>query len=243
MNSEPPGDADGSDLVLPSAEAAPDVARAIVSELLGTCLLVTTVVGSGIFAVRLTPDDVGLQLLYNTLATVFVLYALIVALQPVSASFNPVVTLVEAMLGAISWLRAAQLALAQVAGGVLGTLLAHVMFDEPLLQVSARARDGLGQYVGEAVATAGLVIVILATVRSGRQDRVAAGVAAWIGAAYWATSSTSFANPAVTVARVFTDSFAGISPGDMPAFVLVQLVAGMAAGLLARWLFVARRPA
>ena len=230
-------------LVLPSPEASPDAARAVVSELLGTCLLVATVIGSGIFATRLTPDDVGLQLLYNTLATVFVLYALIIALQPVSASFNPVVTLVEAMLGAISWARAAQLAVAQVVGGVLGACLAHLMFDEALLQISTKARDGLGQYVGEATATAGLVIVILATVRSGRQDRVAAGVAAWIGAAYWATSSTSFANPAVTIARAFSDTFAGISPGDVPAFVLVQIVAGAAAGLLARWLFVDRAAA
>lgn len=215
-----------------------DASRAVVAESLGTGLLVMTVIGSGIFATRLSPDDTGLQLLYNTLATVFVLYTLIVALQPVSASFNPVVTLVEAMLGAVTWTRAALLVLAQVLGGLLGAATAHAMFDLPLLQAATTDRGGAGQLVGEAVATAGLVLVILATVRSGRLDRVAAAVAAWIGAAYWATSSTSFANPAVTVARSISDTFAGIAPASVPAFVTVQVVAGVGAGLLGRWLFI-----
>ena len=218
--------------------ARQDRLRAVVAEALGTGLLVMTVIGSGIFATRLSPDDVGLQLLYNTVATVFVLYTLIVALQPVSASFNPAVTLVEALLGLVTWTRAGLLVLAQVIGGVLGAWTAHVMFDLPVWQTSTTVRGGAGQLVGEAVATAGLVLVILATVRSGRLDRVAAAVAAWIGAAYWATSSTSFANPAVTVARGLSDTFAGIAPGSVPAFVVVQLLAAVAAGLLGRWLFV-----
>ncbi len=207
------------------------------AELVGTCFLVTAVVGSGIAASRLSPDDVGLQLLQNSIATGAVLVALIVALQPVSAAFNPVVTLVERALGALSTRETVVLVAAQIAGGSLGSVLANLMFDLSAVSISGTARDGGHLWIAEVVATLGLVLVIFGTVRSGRTDAVAFAVGGYIAAAYWFTSSTSFANPAVTIARMFSDTFAGIAPASVPGFLLMQLVGGALALLLVRVLY------
>ncbi|CAA9367716.1 MAG: Aquaporin Z [uncultured Nocardioides sp.] len=204
---------------------SPTLLSRATAELLGTALLVATVVGSGITATRLT-DDVGLQLLANSLATGAVLVALIVSLQPVSAAFNPVVTLVEVALRVLSPRHAGALIGAQVVGGVLGAVVANVMFGLDPVSISGHDRTGVGLWVGEVVATLGLVVVILGCVRSGRADAVAWAVAGWIVAAYWFTSSTSFANPAVTIARTLSDTFAGISPSSAPLFVVMQLLGG-----------------
>ena len=205
--------------------------RRAVAELVGTAFLVMAVVGSGIAATRLT-TDVGLQLLANSLVTGAALVALILALQPVSASFNPVVTLVERALGVIDSRAAAWLVGAQVVGGVLGTMLANLMFDLDAVTLSTRERSGSGSWLAEVVATMGLVLVVFGSLRSGGRT-VAFAVGGYITAAYWFTSSTSFANPAVTVARTLTDTFAGIAPSSAPAFVLMQLVGGaLALGLV-----------
>jgi glycerol uptake facilitator-like aquaporin len=203
----------------------PTLAAQATAELVGTTLLVSAVVGSGVMATRLT-DDVALQLLANSLATGAVLVALIVSLQPVSAAFNPVVTLAEVALRVVTPRTAAVLVLAQVAGGALGAVLANVMFDLDAISISTRDRTGSGVWVGEVVATLGLVLVVFGCVRAGRTDAVAWAVAGWIVAGYWFTSSTSFANPAVTIARTLSDSFAGISPASVPMFVLMQLIGG-----------------
>jgi glycerol uptake facilitator-like aquaporin len=195
------------------------------AELVGTMLLVATVVGSGVMATELT-DDVALQLLANSLATGAVLVALIVSLQPVSAAFNPVVTLVEVVLRVVPARTAAVLVVTQVVGGALGAIVANLMFDLSAIDLSTHDRTGSGLWLGEVVATAGLVLVILGCVRAGRTDAIAWAVASWIVAAYWFTSSTSFANPAVTIARTLSDTFAGISPSSVPMFVLMQLVGG-----------------
>ena len=214
----------------------PALARRAVAELVGTALLVATVVGSGIAASRLT-HDVGLRLLENSIATGAVLVALILALQPVSASFNPVVTLVERALGVITTRDVAVLVPAQVVGGLVGAVVANVMFDLDAVSWSTHERTGIGMWLGEVVATLGLVIVVLGTVRTGRVELAAYAVGGWIAAAYWFTSSTSFANPAVTLARMLSDTFAGISPGSVPMFVLMQLVGGALGALLGRLLF------
>jgi glycerol uptake facilitator-like aquaporin len=210
-----------------------DLARRALAELVGTAFLVAAVVGSGIAAQRLSPDDTGLQLLENSLATGAVLVALILALQPVSASFNPVVTLVERVLGRIDSVTAAALVVAQLAGGLTGVVVANLMFDLDAVSVSGHERGGSGQLIGEAVATIGLVLVVFGTLRSPRIETVAFAVGGYIAAAYWFTSSTSFANPAVTVARMFSDTFAGIEPASVAGFVLMQLVGGaLGAGLV-----------
>jgi glycerol uptake facilitator-like aquaporin len=214
-----------------------DLLRKSVAELLGTAFLVAAVVGSGIAAVRLSPDDVGLQLLENSVITGAVLVALILALQPVSAAFNPVVTLVERALGAITTTAAAVLILAQVVGGVLGAIVANLMFDLPPVNLSTHARAGAGLWLGEVVATLGLLVVIFGAVRSGREDRVAFAVGGYITAAYWFTSSTSFANPAVTIARMLSNTFAGIAPSSVLLFVLMQLVGGLVGYGLIRLLY------
>jgi len=202
---------------------SPTLLSRATAELVGTALLVAAVVGSGIMATRLT-EDVALQLLANSIATGAVLVALIVSLQPVSAAFNPVVTLVEVALRLLPPRPAAVLVGAQVLGGALGAVLANVMFGLDAVSISARDRTGSGLLVGEVVATLGLVVIILGCVRAGRSDAVAWAVAGWIVAAYWFTSSTSFANPAVTIARTLSDTFAGISPSSVPLFVLMQLL-------------------
>ncbi len=211
--------------------------RQATAELVGTAFLVSTVIGSGIAAQRLSPGDIGLQLLENSLSTGAALVALILALQPVSAAFNPVVTLVERALGAISTAGAAALIAAQVVGGVLGAVVANLMFDLPPVAPSTHERTGGGLWLGEVVATLGLIVVIFGVVRSGRSFLVAFAVGGYITAAYWFTSSTSFANPAVTVARMFSDTFAGIDPASVPMFVLMQLVGGAAAAGLLRVLY------
>ena len=203
--------------------------RRAFAELLGSALLAATVVGSGIAASRLSPDDEGLQLLENALVTGAVLVALILALGPVSAAFNPVVTLTERLLGAISTRTAAGLAVVQVLGCSAGVVVANLMFDLPAVTVSETTRSGAGLLLGEAVATFGLVLVVFGVVRSGRKDQVAYAVGAYITAAYWFTSSTSFANPAITVARTLSDTFAGIAPASVGPFVALQLVGGLLA--------------
>jgi glycerol uptake facilitator-like aquaporin len=206
--------------------------RKAVAELIGSALLAATVVGSGIAAQRLSPTDTGLQLLENAVITGAVLVALILALGPVSAAFNPVVTLVELTLGAVTAGLAALLITAQVVGCCLGVMVANLMFSVEAITLSHHARGSGAHWLGEVVATFGLLVVIFGVVRSGRAGHVAYAVGAYILAAYWFTSSTSFANPAITIARMLTDTFAGIAPASVPMFVLMQL-AGGALGLLA----------
>ena len=213
------------------------LARRAVAELVGTAFLVMAVVGSGIAAQRLSPDDTGLQLLENSLATGAVLVALILALQPVSASFNPVVTLVERALGLIGTREAGALVVAQFVGGAFGAVLANLMFDLDAVTLSGHDRSGGGLWLGEVVATVGLVLLVFGSLRGERAESVALVVGGYIAAAYWFTSSTSFANPAVTVARMFSDTFAGIAPASVPMFVLMQLIGGVLALGLVRYLF------
>jgi glycerol uptake facilitator-like aquaporin len=213
------------------------LARRALAELVGTALLVATVVGSGIAAARMSPDDVGLQLLENALATGAVLTALIIALQPVSAAFNPVVTLAERWLGVIGWREAAALIAAQMAGGIAGSVLANLMFELPAVTVAAKERTGTGLWLAEVVATAGLLLVIFGAARAGRKDMIAVAVGGYITAAYWFTSSTSFANPAVTVARMFSDTFAGIAPSSVLPFIAMQLIGCILAAGLIRFLY------
>jgi len=213
------------------------LARRAVAEFAGTAFLVMAVVGSGVMASRLSPNDVGLQLLQNSVATGAALVALILALQPVSASFNPVGTLVERALGILDTPTALALVAAQFAGGLAGTVLANLMFGLDAVTLSTHERAGGGLWLGEVIATAGLLLVIFGTTRSGRPDRVAFAVGGYITAAYWFTSSTSFANPAVTVARMITDTFAGIAPSSAPAFILAQLVGGAVGFFLVRALY------
>lgn len=211
--------------------------RRAAAEFVGTAFLVMAVVGSGVMASRLSPDDAGLQLLQNSLATGAALVALIVALQPVSASFNPVVTLVERVLGMIDSRTAAGLIAAQVLGGLAGTVAANLMFGLDAVAFSTHQRTGPALWLAEVIATIGLLLIVFGTVRSGRADRVAFAVGGYITAAYWFTSSTSFANPAVTIARTVTDTFAGIAPSSAPAFILAQLLGGAAGYILVRFLY------
>lgn len=214
--------------------SAPGIGRRMLAEFVGTAMLVAVVVGSGIAAQRLSPDDAGLQLLQNSTATVFGLGVLILVFGPVSgAHFNPVVSLADWLLGrragaGLPLPQVGAYALAQTVGAVLGAALANTMFELPAFQVADTQRATSGRLLGEVVATAGLVVVIFALARTGRAALSAGAVAAYIGAAYWFTSSTSFANPAVTVGRMFSDTFAGIAPGAVPAFVAAQLVGGLA---------------
>lgn len=213
-----------------------DLPRRLVAEALGTGLLVAAVVGSGVMAERLASGNVAVALLANTLATGGALVALIHTFGPVSgAHFNPAVTLADAAVGALPRGDAVGYVGVQLVGGIVGALVADAMFDLPLVAWSQHVRTGPGQWLGEGIATFGLLGVIASC---SRRSPAATpwGVAAWIVGAYWFTSSTSFANPAVTVARAFTDTFAGIRPIDVPAFVVAQLVgAGCAVGLF-RWL-------
>ena len=213
------------------------LARRALAELVGTAFLVAAVVGSGIAAVRLSPSDGGLQLLENSVITGAALVALILALQPVSAAFNPVVTLVERAFGALTNTEAGALVAAQIVGGVLGSIVANLMFGLSAVNLSTHHRSGDGVWLGEVVATVGLLIVIFGTARAGRGDRVAYAVGGYILAAYWFTSSTSFANPAVTIARTLSNSFAGIAPTSVAMFVLMQLIGGGLGYLLIRALY------
>jgi glycerol uptake facilitator-like aquaporin len=193
---------------------------------MGTAFLVMAVIGSGIAAQRLSPRDVGLQLLENSVVTGAALMSLILALRPVSASFNPVVTLVERLLSLVTTREMLWSMAGQVVGGIVGAVLANLMFDLHAVSVSVHHRADHGSLLAEAVATAGLVMIVFGSIRAGRTETVAFAVGGYIAAAYWFTSSTSFANPAVTVARVLTDTFAGIAPASAPAFVLMQLIGG-----------------
>ncbi len=213
------------------------LAQRAAAELLGTAFLVAAVVGSGIAASRLSPDNVGLQLLENSLITGAALIALILALQPVSAAFNPVVTLVELALKQLRVTEAAALIAAQLTGGLLGVVAANLMFDLDAITLATQERTGSGLWLGEVIATVGLVLVIFGTIRSGRTENVAFAVGGYITAAYWFTSSTSFANPAVTVARMFSDTFAGIAPASVPMFILMQIVGGALALLIVQFLY------
>lgn len=204
--------------------------RPMVAETLGSFFLFATVVGSGIMAEQLSGGNVAVALLGNTMATGAMLFVLITMLGSISgAHFNPAVTLVIYLRREIEARQALGHVAAQLIGGVLGVWAAHLMFDLPVLQVSLKARTGTGQWAGEFIATFGLVFTILATIKA-RPQAVPASVALYITAAYWFTSSTSFANPAITVARSLSNSFAGIAPADVPAFIAAQL-AGALAGL------------
>jgi len=211
--------------------------RRLLAEFLGTALLVAVVVGSGIAAQQLSPDDIGLQLLENSMATVFGLAALILMFGPVSgAHFNPVVSLADWFLGrrtgkGLSLAEVGAYVVAQVAGGISGAVLANLMFDLDAVTISTKDRATTGHFVAEIVATAGLVALIFALVRSDRGALAAPAVGGYIGAAYWFTSSTSFANPAVTIGRIFSDTFAGIAPSSVAPFILAQLV-GLVVGVL-----------
>lgn len=211
---------------------AKPLARSVAAEALGTALLLAAVVGSGIMAERLSGGNTGVALLANAIATGGALYALIILFGPVSgAHFNPAVTIALAARGLVGRDRVIPYAAAQIAGGILGVWLAHLMFDLSILQTSTKARTGLGQWAGEATATFGLVLLIVVGARRA-SPALPAAVACYIVGAYWFTSSTSFANPAVTVARSLSDTFAGIAPAGAPGFIAAQL-AGAGLALLA----------
>jgi glycerol uptake facilitator-like aquaporin len=219
-----------------SADNPPLVHR-LAAEGLGSFFLFATVIGSGIMAERFSGGNIAVALLANTLATGAILFVLITMLGPISgAHMNPAVSLVAASRRELTWPDAAAYIAAQIAFGILGAFAAHAMFDLPILQLSTKMRTGPGQWLGEAIATFGLILTILGTARH-RREWVAPAVALYITAAYWFTSSTSFANPAITVARCLSDTFAGIAPSDAPMFIAAQLVGAGLAALLARRLF------
>ena len=211
--------------------------RAVFAEALGSFFLFATVIGSGIMAEQLAGGNNAVALLGNTLATGAMLFVLITMLGPISgAHFNPAVSLVFRLRGELTTGTALAYVAAQLAGGLLGVWAAHLMFDLPILQMSDKARTGVGQWSGELIATFGLVLTILGTLRS-RQEWVPVSVALYITAAYWFTSSTSFANPAITIARSLSDSFAGIAVGDVAGFVVAQLAGAVLALGICRLLF------
>jgi glycerol uptake facilitator-like aquaporin len=208
----------------------------VTAEFLGTAFLVAAVVGSGIMAERLSNGNVALALLANTIATGAALVALILAFGPISgAHFNPVVSLADAMEGGLSWFGALRYAVAQIFGGIGGTIAAHGMFGLALVSRAHDVRAGAPQFLSEFIATFGLLCVIWGCSRS-RANVVPFAVGSYIASAYWFTASTSFANPAVTIARSLTDTFAGIRPNDVPLFIVAQVGGGVSATLLFRWL-------
>ncbi|HEY5817324.1 MAG TPA: MIP/aquaporin family protein [Mesorhizobium sp.] len=212
-----------------------DAPRRFAAEALGTGFLVAAVVGSGIMAESLT-DDIALALLANTIATAAALAVLISVLGPISgAHFNPAVSLVMALRRDLSWRDCAAYIAAQIAGGIIGTITAHAMFDHPLLALSDKVRAGGAQWFSEGIAAFGLLVVILAGLRSARGS-VASLVGLYIASAYWFTASTSFANPAVAIARSITNTFSGIRPIDLPGFIAAELAGALAALALCSWL-------
>ena len=216
--------------------------RRLFAEALGTALLLAVVIGSGVMGERLAGGNVAIALLGNTLATGAGLVVLITVFGPISgAHFNPAVSLAFALRREIAWSAALAYVAAQLTGGVVGVWCAHAMFAEPIWQVSAKLRDGPAQALSEAVATFGLLATILATVRL-RPDFTPSAVGLYITAAYWFTASTSFANPAVTVARMLSNTFAGIAPASAPAFILAQLVGAAAAVVVFGWLLKEKAP-
>ena len=213
------------------------LARRVAAEFGGALVLTAVVIGSGVMGVRLADGNAAIALLANTLATAAILFVLITALAPVSgAHFNPAVTLVFALKRDLSWGDAFAFVLAQIAGCVAGAVLAHAMFDLPLLQTATNAREGPSQWLSEAAATCALVACILLVSRA-RPNAVAAAVALTIAAGYWWTASTSFANPAITIARALSDTFAGIRPEDAPGFIVAQIIGALAALAACGWLY------
>ena len=217
-----------------TGSAGLDLTRRLVAEGLGTGFLVIAVVGSGIMASRLSPNDAGLQLLENAAATAAALIGLILIFGPLSgAHLNPAVTLVDRVFGSISTRDAGLYIAAQVVGGCVGATLANLMFELPPIELSTKGRSSPALWLSEILATVGLLLVIHGCVRTGRASVVAFAVGIWIGGAYWFTSSTSFANPAVTIARTLSDTFTGIKPSSAPMFVVMQLAgAAIAYGLI-----------
>jgi glycerol uptake facilitator-like aquaporin len=212
----------------------------VVAEGLGSLLLAATVIGSGIMAERLAAGNLAVALMANTGATVAGLATLVALLGPVSgAHFNPAVSLVQALRGVLLWREAGAYAAVQILGCCAGAILAHAMFSLPLIESSLHARSGTAQWLAEFVATLGLLLIILGHRKAENAPWM---VAAWIGAAYWFTSSTSFANPAITIARSLSNTFAGISPSHVPAFILAQLLGAVAAVPIARFLFANTKP-
>jgi arsenate reductase len=219
-----------------------DLTRRLVAEGLGTGFLIIAVIGSGIMASRLSPDDTGLQLLENAAATAGALIALILMFGGVSgAHFNPVVTLVDRLFGTLPTRDAVAYTAAQIVGGCMGAVVANLMFDLPAVDWSTTQRSSGNLWLSEVVATIGLLLVIHGCVRTGRASAVPFAVGVWIGGAYWFTSSTSFANPAVTIARTLSDTFAGIKPSSAPMFIVMQLIGAVLAFVLIRYLYQAKR--
>jgi len=215
-------------------------AQKLGAEAVGSFFLFVTVVGSGIMGDSLSGGNVAIALLGNTLATGAILFVIIAALGPISgAHFNPAVTLVMALRKELSVGTAILFVIAQLVGGLIGVWAAHFMFEQPILQLSEKVRTGQGQWLGEMIATFGLLFTILGTIRF-RPEWVAPAVGLFISAGYWFTSSTSFANPAITVGRAFTNTFSGIAPENVAAFLIAQFAGAVAAWLLARWLFEAK---
>jgi len=211
--------------------------RRYISEVIATAFLMMTIVGSGIMAERLSGGNIAVALLANTLAIAGALTALILAFAPISgAHMNPVVSLMSAINGELTWRDAAFYSSVQITGALTGVAVANMMFDLPVFFYSQKARTGAGIWLGEFVATFGLIGVIIAVSRRHKPLPTALAVAAWIAAAIWFTSSTSFANPAVTIARTLSDTFTGIRPTDAPVFILIQLIGGTTATLVFRWL-------
>jgi arsenate reductase len=208
--------------------------RRLVAELLGSAFLAAVVIGSGIAAVRLSPGDAGLELLQNAAATAAGLFAIILMFGPVSGGhFNPVVSFADAWFGGLRWRDAAAYLPVQVAGCIAGAVAANLMFSRAAVSISARHRASPGHFLSEIIATAGLLLVIFALARTGRARTAPAAVGAYIGAAYFFTSSTGFANPAITVGRMFSDTFAGIAPASAPSFIAAQVIGGvLAAGII-----------
>jgi glycerol uptake facilitator-like aquaporin len=213
------------------------LARRLAAEGIGSFFLFACVIGSGIMATNLSQGKDAIALLGNTMATGAILFVLITVLGPISgAHMNPAVSLIMAARGELPWIEALAYIAVQFVFGILGAWAAHLMFGLPVLELSVKARHGIGQMIGEGVATFGLILTILGTVHH-RPQWVAPAVALYITAAYWFTSSTSFANPAITVARSLSDTLAGIAPADVPAFVAAQLVGAALAAVVGRWLF------
>jgi glycerol uptake facilitator-like aquaporin len=218
--------------------------RRLLAELLGSAFLAAVVIGSGIAAQRLSPGETGLELLENAAATAAGLFAIILMFGPVSGGhFNPVVSFVDAAFGGLSWRDAAAYLPVQVAGCIGGAVLANLMFALPAVSISTKNRATPAHFLSEIIATLGLILVIFALARSGRSRAAPAAVGAYIGAAYFFTSSTSFANPAITVGRMFSDTFAGIAPSSVLPFVAAQIIGGLLALLVTKALYPAITPA
>jgi len=212
--------------------------RRVTAEFLGSAFLATIVIGSGIAAQQLSPGNVGLQLLENALATAAGLYAIILMFGPVSGGhFNPVVSFVDAFFGGVRWSTASAYLAAQVSGCIGGAVVANLMFSKAAVSISTQHRASPAHFLSEIVATMGLILLIFSLARSGRSRSAAAAVGAYIGAAYFFTSSTSFANPAITIGRMFSNTFAGIAPSSVPSFVAAQLIGGASAIVVIKVLY------